>query len=427
MGEHRRALVYTPPPTVAPSIPGLGGGMRGGVLEPLGSENCLPMHAVIVKNGRIFIDGMDEQAENEGSKVGSESGEVGGSTFGVGGKQHDSPKIMRDRDTCKSKTIDSVHDLVSDDVFCDKNTNENNNYINATKRDGRGSIDTSAIASTTEGSAESGSNKNSHASMTRLLSEESEKRLEEEIDRLALEDDDAALMDGRFSQEAFDSFMRASDAEDDHLGDILLYNQLHGGGDTEDHDKENLHGTRRTPLADGSGHIDVCADAEADSSEEEVRHHLNYDLRDDHLLQYHYQVTPDDHNPDHLDRFVYHPQHFHGDVPGEFNHHIADDMGVASSGQAHFPQQRSFSPSLQDFEGYPHYLRHQGGCMFPQLSEVPYPDQGISGRPTGACRRRDSLNLEEYSTFDEDVHRLLNEDEDTSWRYVPLYPENYYR
>ena len=42
--------------------------------------------------------------------------------------------------------------------------------------DGRGSIDTSAIASTTEGSAESGSNKNSHASMTRLLSEESEKR-----------------------------------------------------------------------------------------------------------------------------------------------------------------------------------------------------------------------------------------------------------
>ena len=44
MGEHRRALVYTPPPTVAPSIPGLGGGMRGGVLEPLGSENC-PAHA----------------------------------------------------------------------------------------------------------------------------------------------------------------------------------------------------------------------------------------------------------------------------------------------------------------------------------------------------------------------------------------------
>ena len=76
------------------------------------------MHAVIVKNGRIFIDGMGRAGgELKAGKVGSESGEVGGSTFGVGGKQHDSPKIMRDRDTCKSKTIDSVYDLVSDDVF----------------------------------------------------------------------------------------------------------------------------------------------------------------------------------------------------------------------------------------------------------------------------------------------------------------------
>ncbi|GFR62718.1 hypothetical protein ElyMa_003588000 [Elysia marginata] len=422
MGDQRRTLVYTPPPTIAPSIPGVGGGMRGGVLEPLGSENCLPMHAVIVKNGRIFIDGMDEQAENESGKGGNDLEEgvsSSGSTVGVGDKLTSSPKIVR-----KGQTIDGVHDHGSDDVFCDKTTTENNNYINTTKREGRGYNDLSS--STTGGNSESSGNSQNHAGVTRLLSEESEKRLEEEIDRL--EDDDAALMDGRFSQEAFDSFMRASDAEDDQLGDILLYNQLHGGGDTEDHDKENLHRTQRTLPADGSGHIDVCADAEEDNSAEEGRHQINYDLRDDHLLQYHYQVTPDERDPDHMDRFARHSQHFHGDIPGEFNHHIADDAEVDRYSHSSFPQRRSFSPSLHDFDGFPHYLRHQAGQTFPQqMSGESYPYLGVPTRAGSGCRRRDSLNLEEYSTFDEDVHRLLSEDQDNSWRYVPLYPESYYR
>ena len=423
MGDKRRALVYTPPPTIAPTIPGLGGGMRGGVLEPLGSENYLPMHAVIVKNGRIFIDGMDEQTENEGGKTGTDGGEDGSSsTPVVSSKLTDSPKIMRERDVSIRNTIGNVQDLGSDDVFSEKATTENNNYINSIIREGgRGSNDV-----VTEESSEvdgSTSSKN-QAGMTRLLSEESEKRLEEEIDRLALEDDDAALMDGRFSQEAFDSFMRASDAEDDHLGDILLYNQLHGGAETGDHDKENLHGARRNLPADGSGHIDVCADAETDSSAEEGRHHLNYDLRDDPYLQYHYQVTPDDQNPDHLDRFVRRSQYFHGDLPGEFNHHIADDVGIGHSG---FSPPRNYGPSIHDFNGYPHHLRHPGGLVSPQLLGAPYPDPGVSARSGGECRRRDSLNMEEYSTFDEDMHRLLSEDQDTSWRYVPLYPENYYR
>ncbi|GFN97126.1 hypothetical protein PoB_002363200 [Plakobranchus ocellatus] len=397
MGDHRRTIVYTPPPTISPTIPGLGGSMRGGVLEPLGSENCLPLHAVIVKNGRIFIDGMDDHQghENDRVKAGNESGD-GASTSSVS--------------TC--------------DLSSSKTTSENNNYINTAQHDNIGNPDTT-IATPDQECAESTKSCVKNFRMNRSMSEESEKRLEEEIERLPLDDTDrdydAMLMDGRFSQEAFDSFMRASDAEDDHLGDIMLYNQLHGE-EKGDHEKENAHGSRRSLHADGTGHIDVCADAEAEALDE-GRHHLTYDLRDDQLLEYHYQLVPDDHG----DKPSHFASHYHGDVPTEFNHHIADDSGI--SGNSDFPPPRSYSPCIQDFESYPRHLLQQGYVSPNFGTPFPEPDryEAIPRRSGGGCRRRDSLSLEEYSTFDEDVDRLLSEEHDTSWRYVPLYPENYYR
>lgn len=232
MGD--RSLVQTPPPT-----------MRGGVLEPLeplGRDNCLSLQAVIVKNGKIFIDSIDA---------------------------------------------------------LDDGTNDEN------------------------------------------------KQLEEEIDRLTGGDDDDFMDNSRFSQEAFDSFMRANDSDDD-IGDILIYNEL---------------------------------------QEQQLNGEIEFENQDYIKYEYHSRAPFDD---------------------------------VADMVSSNVHNGATYRVSDQD------KVTLDSGCQ--TGADILGADgAALTSKLSGHHRRRDSLNLEEYSTFDEHVDRLLSEDLNTSWRYVPLYPENYYR
>lgn len=223
--------------------------MRAGVLEPLeqlGRDNCVSLQAVIVKNGKIFID-----------------------------------------------SIDAVDDGANDE--------------------------------------------------NRLL--------EDEIDSLTGGVDDDYIDSNKFSQEAFESFMRANDSDDDIIDN--MGNEL-GQRSAEDNDQANGD------------------------------------------LEFHYH--------DYI-KYEYH------------THEGFDDSNEVTSSQFH---NGTFYTLVGDdlHLDYPVY----NGCH-----------QRVSGGSAKVAKfmghhcRRDSLNMEEYSTLSEDVSILLSEDLDTSWRYVPLYSENYYR
>lgn len=228
--------------------------MRGGVLEPLEHENT-PLQAVIVKNGKIFVDSIEPLPPGE-----------------------------------------------------DSNNNQNHDENLPCSR-----------------------------------------QADQEPEEFDLPDDDDDDVDhSKFSQEAFDCFMRAGDSDEDQLGDILILNQLQNPPPSE-----------------------------------EVNDTLGLgELREDERLL----------------------------SPRNDTIYLKQDYGAVNG--PYFI--RELPPHAEDF---PDLLN--GGSPVP-LSPVP------TSRVCG-FRRRDSLNMEEYSTFSEDVDHLLSEDMDSSWRYVPLYPETYYR
>ncbi|XP_012942887.2 serine/threonine-protein phosphatase 4 regulatory subunit 4 isoform X2 [Aplysia californica] len=288
MGD--RGLVHSPPPT-----------MRGGILEPLDHDN-MPLQAVIVKNGKIFIDSIDPPVSSSSPSSSSED------------KESDNEARGEDR------TVEEEEDV-----------NDEN------------------------------------------------KRLEEEIDRLTGgvgdddDDDDYYIGNSKFSQEAFDSFMRATDnEEDDNIGDIMIYNQLHGK-------KEKSEPSSRT------------RDDNDDEDEDEGGRRYQYHI-EQHPLPPHYQQ-----------------QRLH--------------QAGGSNSSPSFPGSPRRSPVPYGF--YPPGMGPYNGPEPPDVRVGPHPSDESPPR-AGGCRRRDSLNMEEYSTFSEDVDRLLSEDVDASWRYVPLYPEHYY-
>ncbi|XP_059161165.1 serine/threonine-protein phosphatase 4 regulatory subunit 4-like isoform X2 [Physella acuta] len=207
------------------------------------------------------------------------------------------------------------------------------------------------------------------------------KRMEEEIDRLTGGDDDDFIDNSKFSQEAFDYFMRANDNEDD----IMIYNQL----------KPDKEGNNRS------------------NGQAEFQH---------------------DHRH-HFEQYDFHPQHYHeGSDGSSFLPEVLDDFSgnhVTQQGKGNSGNDKG-SNHVYLRHGSPVSILHDirqlaNYCYSGQEKDYPDPD-GDHPKDTsrGGHRYRDSLNLEEYSTFDDDVDRLLSEDMDASWRYVPLYPEHYY-
>ena len=270
--------------------------MRGGVLEPLDHDN-MPLQAVIVKNGKIFVDSIDPPSTDT----------------------HDSDD--------------------EDDVTANDDVNDEN------------------------------------------------KRIEEEIDRLTSgvdDDDDDYISNGSFSQEAFDSFMRASDNEDDQ---IMIYNKL------QPEESEEIH-----QISDGP----------------ESRNNASHEEEGGSTTFYQYDIEQHP-IPADCEQQRMQQRRYPADVNGFYH-------GVSSP---------RCSPVPYGVYSSDRTVHQQHGLDYrdPRCSDYSY-TPGTRGMPagrSGGCRRRDSLNLEEYSTFDEDVDRLLSEDLDASWRYVPLYPDTYYR
>ncbi|XP_055879993.1 serine/threonine-protein phosphatase 4 regulatory subunit 4-like isoform X2 [Biomphalaria glabrata] len=299
--------------------------MRGGVLEPLepvDRDNCMPLQAVIVRNGKIFVDSIDSL------------------DHGV-------------NDENRRLDAEVVDGGLDDDDVCENH---------GPSAEVNGSI----------GGREEG------------ISDEN-RRMEEEIDRLTGGNDDDDDIDScKFSQEAFDSFMSASEENEDELGDIMIYNQLANGKET------------------GIG------------GSISVRQAYQRRGQQNHIHQF--------------EQYDYHPhQHYHD------NHDAEATSGPFYNGGFSFHEEGN--SSVADLHSI--YLRHGPPVhlMYDVRNISTYETNGhelgesvdpSARNSKAACRRRDSLNLEEYSTFDEDVERLLSEDLDCSWRYVPLYPETYY-
>ncbi|KAH9504745.1 hypothetical protein Btru_062705 [Bulinus truncatus] len=318
MGD--RSLVQTTPAT-----------MRGGVLEPVDRDNCMPLQAVIVRNGKIFVDAIDCMDDG-------------------GGGVND-----------ENRRLDAELDVVTDDLDCGVVDDDEDDVVRDENR-----------------------------------------RLEEEIDRLTGgggdEDDDDEYMDGgKFSQEAFDSFMRATDDNEDDLGDIMIYNQLANG-------------------KDDSGGGGVTSGRQAVQRRGQLNHVHQFEQYDYHPLQHYH----DNNNaPDASDA------HGGGGGPIYNGNFVFHEEGTGNISDLSSVYLRHGTPVslMYDVRNISAYdAAAATGAHEPGVDGAA--DPGRCNK--GSCRRRDSLNLDEYSTFDEDIERLLSEDLDSARRYVPLYPENYF-
>lgn len=324
--------------------------MRGGVLEPLDHENT-PLQAVIVKNGKIFIDNIEPLPSSSRSE--------------------------------------------------DRNNSSNNNDENVP-----------AMKTKT-----SPARRNSGPEMDEFDAQDADA----DDDDCVVDDDDGNVDHSKFSQEAFDSFMQAGDNEEDHHLEDSILTATHGQRQKPprqtQHFSSNIQvpttktassSSQSSPLVNGGAHTHNGF-LELEDEEDLLTH------RDDHIY-----LKQDFGAVDGLYfiREILPPSGQYYDAENSRHRDYGSSRGERGSMSNGIPRSRG---------GNAHYSN--GGNSNHLDRRDPSPVPTLRSRPSsGGCRRRDSLNMEEYScSFTEDIdsNHMVIEDED-SWRYVPLYPDTYY-